>query len=175
MLIPITRIQKNKNKISKNEFNITKMLLDSLDVEFESDYSMTKDYSPLLCGDRILSYTEFYNNIDSIPKENVIFRPLKNERHSNILIEMFEESIENISMDKIEITEYLNKHGKKRYSGYIISHGHILKDSKITSAPSIPILKTSIVARTLLNKNDYEEYTKYLRKFLTDQKDDKHA
>ena len=41
MLIKITRKRKN-NKITKNEFDITKMILDAFNYKYESDYYYKK-------------------------------------------------------------------------------------------------------------------------------------
>lgn len=170
MLIKITRKRKN-NKITKNEFDITKMILDAFNCEYESDYSITIENAPLLYSDRVIAFPEHYSYINSdLNKDMILFRPLKNERHSNILIDMFEDYFMSEPMDSLEINEFLNDKNKKRYTGHIIVNGKLLKRSYIKSSPTIPVLKTSIIAKLLFNKDDYYKYKDKLNSFLYEQK-----
>ena len=170
-LIKLTRIRK-QNKFPKEEFQITKKLLDTLDIEYETDLTISKDCAPIFCGDRELTFPEYYSYIDTIPKEKLIFRPLKNERHSNILIEMFEESELMIPFDRIEIREFENENGKKRFSGYAVKGSQKIKKSSVKSSPSIPILKCTIIAKLMYDKKDYLEYRDMLALLLYSQKVD---
>lgn len=167
-LIRITRIKK-PNAYSKEEFSLTKKLLDALDVEYESDLTISKNCLPILCGDRELTFPEHYVYMDSIQKDKLIFRPLKNERHANIIIDMFEESSK-IDFDRIEIREFLNDNDKKRYSGYAIKGSEKVKKSTVKSSPSIPILKCTIIAKLIFDKKQYLEFRDMLAMFLYTQK-----
>lgn len=172
MLIKITRRRK-PNKVSKAEFQITKLVLDYFDTEYEEDFSINVDESPLWCGEKLVAFPEHYSYINSeIPKDMVLFRPLKNERHSNILIDMFEDVAMNMPMDSLEINEFLNDNGKKRFTGYMIVGRKKVKESVIKSSPSIPILKTSIIAKLLFSRDDYETYKTLLKDFLYEQRGD---
>lgn len=170
-LIHIHR-KRNKNKIDKNEFNISKMLLDYFEADYGDDFEITYNYSPIYCGEKILAYTEHFSDINSdlIPKDKSIFRPLINERHANILIEMFEELGLN-DLYCINIEEFINKNGKKKYRGYFVdSKDNIIKSTYIKSSSTIPILKTSMVAKAIFNDNDFYLYRSYLKDFLYHEK-----
>ena len=172
MLIKITR-RKKQNKVSKSEFEITKLFLDYFESEYESDYSVTIDNSIIWCGDKVIAFPEHYSYINSdIPKDMALFRPLKNERHSNILIDMFEDLAMNVPMNSIEINEFINDNGKKRYNGHMTVYHKVVKESVIRSSPSIPILKTSIIAKVLFSKEDYSLYKTLLKQYLSEQKGD---
>ena len=173
MLIKITRKKKN-NRYPESEFNVTKYLLDGFGIDYESDLSISLNLIAIYCGDRNLYFPEHYSYVNNIISDNnIIFRPLKNERHSNILIDMFEELDSNAY--QLEITEFLNKNNKKRYKGYFICDGNIVKNSIIKSSPSIPILKTSIVAKMVLNDNEFNKYIELLKIYLAEQKGDKNV
>lgn len=169
MLIKLTRIR--KPKFSKNEFQITKMLLDALYVEYESDFSITIDSAPIYCGEKELNFPEHYSYINDFSKDRLIFRPLKNERHANILIEMFEESEINVNFDRIEINEYLNDNNKKRFKGYMIYKNDEVPNTNIKGSPSIAILKSTIIAKVLLSKKEYNKFKELLTAYLIEQKE----
>lgn len=173
MLIKLTRIR--KPKFSKYEFLMTKMLLDALYVEYESDFSITIDSAPIYCGEKEFSFPEHYSYINDFSKDRLIFRPLKNERHSNILIEMFEESDMSINFDKIEINEYLNNNNKRRFKGYMIYKNDPIPNTDIKGSPSIAILKCTIIAKILLSKNEYIKFKELLSNYLNEQKESTHA
>lgn len=169
----LVRISKRKksNRIPKSEFRLTSQLLYVFDTEIDDDYSILKDYVPLTCGDKELAYSEHYPSLSTeIPKNKVIFRPIKNERHSNILIEMFEELNESL-VERLEVEEYLNKNGKKRYSGYFVCKNNNRKDSKlydteVKGLPSISALKTAIVAKAMLSDDEYDEFIETLKELV---------
>ena len=169
MLVKLTRIR--KPKFSKNEFLITKMLLDALYVEYESDFSITIDSAPIYCGEKELNFPEHYSYINDFSKDRLIFRPLKNERHANILIEMFEESEMNLNFDRIEINEYLNDNNKKRFKGYMIHKNEAIPNTNVKGSPSIAILKSTIIAKVLLSKKEYSKYKELLTSYLIEQKE----
>lgn len=162
MPIRISKRKKN-NRISKSEFELTSQLLDAFEAEIDDEYKIIVDYVPLCCADKELAFSEHYSNLNTeIPKDKMLFRPLRNERHSNILIEMFEQLNENI-IERLEIEEYLNKNNKKRYSGYFIGKNIYGKDERIEKSyvkniPSVPCLKAAIVAKCMLEDNEYEEF-----------------
>ena len=169
MLIKLTRIR--KPKFSKYEFQITKMLLDSLYVEYESDFSITIDSAPIYCGEKEFSFPEHYSYINDFSKDKLIFRPLKNERHANILIEMFEESEINLNFDRIEINEYLNDNNKKRFKGCMIYKNDPIPNTNVKGSPSIAILKSTIIAKILLSKKQYSDFKELLTNYLMEQKE----
>lgn len=169
MLVKLTRIR--KPKFSKNEFLMTKMLLDALYVEYESDFSISINSAPVYCGEKEFSFPEHYSYINDFSKDRLIFRPFKNERHSNILIEMFEESDMSINFDRIEINEYLNHNNKRRFKGYVIYKNNELPNTNVKGSPSIAILKCTIIAKLLLNKKDYITFKDLLSNYLIEQKE----
>ena len=171
MKIKLTRIPPKIFKVSENEFNITRMFLDAFDIDCENDYSLTYNYLSLTCGDKLLAYTERYNQLKNIPTNMMIFRPLKNEKHANTIIDMFDD-LNLIESDNIEIREF-SKNGKKKYSGYLKHGNKIIEESIIKSSPTIPILKTSVIAKTLFDEETYDEYRHNLYGFLTNNKSHK--
>ena len=170
-LIRISKRRRN-NKIPKSEFKITSQLLYCFDAEIDEGYNIIVNYIPLTCGDKELAYSEHYSSLNTeIPKNKMIFRPIKNERHSNILIEMFEQSLIDISIERLEIEEYVNKNGKKRYSGYFVCKNNYNKDSIMTNTevkglPSIAALKTAIVAKAMLDENDFYDFMTLLKELV---------
>lgn len=165
--IKLTRIP-TKKKIDEFEFNITKLLIDALGIDYESDYLISFDDAPIICGDKYLAFTEHYKHINRIPKDLAIFRPIRNEKHANIIIDMFDE-LDLIEADNIEVTEFM-KGNKKKFSGYLKNGNEIIEESFVKSAPSIPILKISIIAKILFDDNDYDEYIKNLTSYLNRKK-----
>lgn len=163
--IKLTRITPKQFKISQQEFNITKLLIDALGIEFDTGYMLSFDDAPIICGDRYLAYTEHYKFLEKIPKDMAIFRPIKNEKHANIIIDMFDE-LNIIDSDTMEVTEVTKPNGKKKFSGYLKCGGRIIEESKVKSAPSITILKISIIAKLLFDDNVYDEYMKNLTEYL---------
>ena len=173
-LIKVTRI-KNTQKMTKTEFIITKAILDALDAEYDSDHSILLESSYYYCGDKVIALPEHYTYVnDELDKDLILFRPLRNERHSNILIDMFEELKMSVPMDRLEINEYLNKNDKVRYSGYIIVNGNKMPNSYVKGSPSIPILKTSIIAQVLFKEGysnySYEDFSNLITQYLNEQK-----
>lgn len=165
--IKLTRIP-TKKKIDESEFNITKLLIDALGVDYESNYLISFDDAPIICGDKYLAFTEQYKYIDRIPKDLAIFRPIRNEKHANIIIDMFDE-LELIDADNIEVTEFI-KGNKKKFSGYLKNGNEMIEESFVKSAPSIPILKISIIAKILFDDDEYNSYIKNLTTFLNRKK-----
>ena len=170
-LIQIHR-KKHKIKIDKSEFKLTQLLLKYLDIEYDDEFAITLNYAPIYCGEKTLAYTEHYSDINSeIPKDKVIFRPLISERHANILIEMFEDLGLN-DLYCIKIEEFINKNDKKKYRGYFLDkYNNIIDSTYIKSSPTIPILKSSIVAKSLFSKDDFLLYKEYLKDFLYNEQE----
>lgn len=164
-LIKLTRIPPKKPKISISEFNITTLFINEFELDYESDFSLSYKYLPLTCGDRTLGYAEKYEMIDLVPKEFSLFRPLKNDKHANLIIEMFDD-LNLIRSDNLEIKEFM-KNGRKKYSGYLLNGTKVLKRSIVKIAPSIPILKVSIIASIMLDHETYEYYYKNLINYLS--------
>lgn len=163
-LIKLTRIHTKPFEINQYEFNITKLLIDTLGIEYESDYLISFDNVPIVCGDKYLAYTEQYNYLRKIPKELAIFRPIKNEKHANIVIDMFDE-LNIIDSDSMEVKEFI-KGNKKKFSGYLKSGNKIIEESFVKSAPTIPILKVSIIANVLFDDDEYHEFRSNLSSYL---------
>lgn len=153
--------------ISRSEFEITKMLLDVLDADIEYDNSIIYQYAPITMNDRIFVYAERYFDLDKVSKmENtILFRPLKSDKHANILIRMFED-LDLIDFDSLEIIENVLDNGRIKYSGYLKKGDKIIQGSYIKTAPSISILKVSIIANLLMNSEEYNKYYKYLLEYL---------
>ena len=163
-LIKLTRISPRNFKINKYEFNITKLLINALGIEYEPNYLISFDDSLIVCGDRYIAFTEQYKYLNNIPKDLTIFRPIKNEKHANIIIDMFDE-LNIIDSDNMEVTEFI-KGNKKKYSGYLRKGNTKIEESFVKSAPSIPILKVSIIANILFDEDEYNEYRENLSKYL---------
>lgn len=160
----MTRITPKQFKINEFEFNITKLLINALGIEFESGFLLSFDDAPIICGDRYIAYTEYYKFLNRIPKDLAIFRPIRNEKHANIIIDMFDD-LDIIESDNIEVTEFM-KGTKKKYSGYLKCGNKKIDESFVKSAPSIPILKVSIIAKMLFDDYEYKQYKENLMKFL---------
>lgn len=160
----LTRITPKQFKVNEFEFNITKLLIDALGIEYESGYLLSFDDAPIICGDRYIAYTEQYKFLDRIPRDLAIFRPIRNEKHANIIIDMFDE-LNLIDSDNMEVTEFM-KGNKKKYSGYLKCGNKMIEESFVKSAPSIPILKVSIIANILFDDDEYQEYKDNLVNFL---------
>jgi len=158
--------------MSKNEFDITNKLLNYLGVEFESDSTITLEYVQITCGNHILSFPEKYNTLETMGREHHLFRPLKSEKHANMLIDMFEESYPS-NIDALEISEkpatskkQLYELGPILYSGFLISKSMKIGASEILDIPSIPALKCAIVAKMLLPDYEHEIFNTKLSDFL---------
>ena len=155
---------KSRNKISKSEFIITNLFINYLELELDSDYTLSFMLLPLICNDKQLGYTENYMFIKNIPSSLALFRPIKNEKHANLIIDMFDD-LNIIDFDSLEIKEFM-KNDKKKYSGYLKKNNIIVEGSEVPSAPSIPILKLSIVAQLLFDSDDYMTYYDNLIQYL---------
>ena len=112
MPILIGKRRSPRFKISEYEFNITKLILDAFDIDIESDFQLTYNYNPIMISGQPVYYTDQYAALPGISKDLNIFRPLKNDKHANILIDMFEE-LDIIEIDNLTILEYENKYGRK--------------------------------------------------------------
>lgn len=156
--------QKKPTYISEYEFKITKMLLDALCIDCESDYTITYNSCPLWSGSKLIGYTERYSSIPDVPKELSLFRPLRFEKHANILIDMFTDS-EEIPVDALEIQEYI-ENDRKFYKGYFVYKGTPIENGTIEKARTPSVLKTSVVAKLLLDDMEYLEFTELLKKYF---------
>ena len=163
-LIKLTRIHSKPFEVREYEFNITKLLINALGIEYDSNYLISFNDMPILCGDRYLAFTEQYKYLRKIPKDLSIFRPIKNEKHANIVIDMFDE-LNIIDSDSVEIVEFM-KNNKKKYSGYLKHGNKIIDESIVKSAPSVPILKISIIANVLFDDDEYTKYRDNLSNYL---------
>ncbi len=151
-------------KVNKYEFNITTMLIQNLDIEYESDYTISYDNTTIECCDRFLGYSENYYALQDIPPEIAIFRPIKNEKHANIIIDMLEYS-GFIDFTYLEVRESIINN-KKKFSGWLTKNHEIIDGTYVKSAPSVPILKTSIAAKILFDDIDMSKYMENLINFL---------
>lgn len=168
MYIHVTRIIPKKNKISEIEFNMTKQFIQLLEMYCDNDYTIHNDNelcdAPLSCKTKLLGFCERYESLSNIPKDMVIFRPFKNEKHANIIIELFED-LNYIEFDSLEINDY-EKDGRLKYSGWLVKDGKIIDGSYIKTAPSLPILKMSILASLLMEPDEHKQYINNLMLFL---------
>lgn len=151
-------------KICYNEFIITNLFIQCLDLECFDNFIIHKDFIPISCGEKYVCYSDIYHMLKYIPQEYQTFRPLKHEKHANIIIDMFER-LDIIDMDSVEIME-VNIDGKKKYSGYMQRNGKMIKNSYVKQAPTIPILKCSIVANMLFDKYDYAIFRENLSEYF---------
>lgn len=156
---------RHSKRMSKSEYNVIKFLLDELGVEYESDGTMTLNYSTITCGGKPVYFPEYYSSLDTIPKEKMLFKPISNERHTNSIIGMFEDE-KLIKYDSLEITDFQTDSGKTRYRGHAIYHKNIIKHSTINSAPNVPIAKISILVK-LLNKEAYNTYKPLITEYIS--------
>ena len=168
----IKKRKQNLLGINRYEFDITNTLIGLFDIDYESDFSLSYENSPIYIGGKLLGYCQDFDDINKIPiKEISVFRPLRNDRHADILIKMFED-LDIIDIDSLEIKEYDTDKGK-RYSGSFKKNNSIIDGTLIKSSPSIPILKISIVANMLLDENEYKIYYNNLLKYLSSGKNRK--
>ena len=166
MYIKMTRIRRRKSKISEAEFELTSQFLHMLDLDVDSDFTIYSDLylDPLMCGSKYLGFAERFSSISKIPKELAIFRPFRNEKHANIIIELFEE-FNYIDFDTLEINDY-EKDGKIKYSGWLTKDGQVVEGSYIKTSPSAAILKMSIIAALMMDADEHKQYMENLMTFL---------
>lgn len=151
-------------KISPNEFIITNLFINNLDLECFDNFIIHKDFIPLMCGEKYLCYSDIYHMLKYIPQSEAIFRPLKHEKHANIIIDMFD-ALDLIDMDGLEVEERIIDN-KKKYCGYIKKNGKIIKKSYVHHAPTIPIVKCSVIANVLFDKYDYDIFKSNLMEYF---------
>lgn len=151
-------------KVNPNEFNITNLFIDCLELECGDDFIIYDGLRPLICGEKYLCYTDTYWALKYIPLEDAIFRPLKYEKHANIIIDMFDR-LDIIDMDSLEVEEKIIN-GKKKYCGYMKKNGKIVNGSYVKHAPTIPILKCSVIAKMLFDDCDYDIFKSNLMGYL---------
>lgn len=152
-----------KFKVSEYEFILTKLLLDNLYVDFEPDYELSFNCNPLSYNGSLLHFAERYLSLMNIPNDETIFRPLKSDKHANVLIDMFEQ-LELIETDGLTIMEY-EENGNKLYKGYFTNNCKKIDKSYTYNAQSIPILKSFMVAKLLLDSDDYNIFINNLMQF----------
>lgn len=160
MPIIIKSRRKFKFKISEIEFKLTKLLLDNLDIDYESDYTLSFNYLPIIYNNSPLCFAERYISLLNIPNNKVIFRPIKNDKHANILIDMFDR-LGIINSDNLIILS----DGDNAYKGYFTYNGKKIEKSYTYNAPTIPILKSFMVAKLLLDSDDYNIFLNNLLEY----------
>lgn len=169
MPIYIAPRKKFKFKITETEFILTKLLLDNLYVDFEPEYKLSFNCNIVSYNGTPLHYSERYASLSNIPNDLTIFRPLKNDKHANVLIDMFEQSniIETTSLVIKETGINLSSmtRDEKTYEGYFTNNGHTINKSFTYNAPTIPILKSFIIGKMILNKEDYNIFISNLMEY----------
>lgn len=163
MKIYIAPRKKHRFKISKNEFILTKLLIDNLYIDFESNYELTSNCVTLSYNNVPLHFAESYIALVNIPNDKIIFRPLKNDKHANILIDMFEQ-LNIIKTDSLTILED-DYNESKTYKGYFTYNGKKIDKSYTYNAPTIPVLKSFMIAKLILDFDDYNIFLNNLIEF----------
>lgn len=156
--------RKNKYKISETEFTLTKLLLDNLYVDVESNYELSFNYVTLSYNTVPLHFAETYNSLMNMPSNKTVFRPLKNDKHANILIDMFEQ-LNIIKTDSLTILESVDENDVKTYKGYFTYNGKKVDKSYTYNAPTTPVLKCFMIAKLILDSYDYDIFISNLIEF----------
>ena len=164
MLINIKPRKKYKFKVSESEFIMTKLLLENLYVDFEDDYQLSFNYGLISYNNSLLHFPERYNSFANIPNNCTLFRPLKNDKHANILIDMFEQ-LNIIDTDSLTILENINDKNIKTYQGYFTYKGKKVDKSYTYNAPTIAVLKSFMIAKLILDTDDYDTFMSNLMVF----------
>lgn len=164
MNIVINSRKKNRFKISETEFILTKLLLDNLSVDVESNYELSFNYITLSYNGSPLHFAETYNSLMNIPNNKTIFRPLKNDKHANILIDMFEQ-LDIIKTDSLTILEDIDQNEIKTYKGYFTYNGKKIGKSYTYNAPTTTVLKSFMIAKLILDSYDYDIFISNLIEF----------
>lgn len=153
------KTQYNKPKMNKSEFLLTHTLLDLMDIEFEDDYTLTHDYTVLTYNGKHISLPDNYTYMSMIPKDKILFRPFKSDKHANIIIDMFDDIFDK-QLDSFEIIQNENK----LYNGYFLVDGKKLLDSEVENIKKISILKCMCVAKLLMDDEDFSDFIETLEK-----------
>lgn len=164
MNIVIASRRKNRFKISETEFILTKLLLDNLYVDVESNYELSFNCITLSYNGTPLHFAETYNSLMNIPNSKVIFRPLKNDKHANILIDMFEQ-LDIIKTNSLTILESVDQDEIRSYKGYFTYNGKKIDKSYTYNAPTTAVLKSFMIAKLILDSYDYEIFLSNLIEF----------
>ena len=151
------------HKIPEYEYNMTSMLINALDIEYERDMRLSYNYIIMYLGQRDLLFPRQYVDLDKIPKGSLIFRPFKNERHANLLVDIFDEEYDLTDSLTIEEEE---RNDRKLYSGYFTKDGVKINKSYVYKCPSPAFLKSYMVAKMVLDKNEYIDFSTNLKLLL---------
>lgn len=148
-------------KITEPEFIMTSLLLSNLYVDVECDSTLTfypDDYGhQVTFKNDILAFSDTYTGLADISDDKVIFRPLKYDKYANIIISMFEE-LNIIDTDMLNIINENPKSPKSTFKGFFTYKGQTINRSFSYNAPNIPVLKCLIIAKLILDENDYNTY-----------------
>lgn len=172
MTVLLHRIRDEKDRINIYEYNISKMFIYYLELDIEMNGLLTKYSAFIQCGDKLLSYHEKLKSVNNLFGDNSIsiFRPLKLEKHTNLIIDMFDE-LYAIDFESLDIYESTNPNtGKRYYYGGLSRRGLSIEKSFVNSAPSIPILKSCVIVNMVFNDDDKAEFYTNLNNFLRNNK-----
>jgi hypothetical protein len=150
-----------KVRMHREEYEAVRQLLNSLDVEFEDDYTLSHNYRQICQNNQPLYFPDNYGCLPFLEKGQTLFRPLQSERHSNIIIDMFEDLFpKEIDCFEIQITG----DDTLSYTGYFTSDGTKLEDSEVIGMSSIQSLKCACVAKMIMTESEFEEFMEKLQK-----------
>lgn len=156
--------KKYKPKLSQNEYIMTKLLIDNLYIDYELDYKLSFNYNLIIYNDTFLHFPERYSLLGNMPNSYTLFRPLKSDKHANILIDMFDQ-LDIIKTDSLTILESNDDNGNKTYRGYFTYKGKKVDKSYTYNAPTTAILKSFMVAKLILDSDDYDIFINNLMSF----------
>ena len=144
---------KNKGYLHIVEYDLTKKILDRLDVDIEDDFELVQGILPLYYKDKTLILPS-YDKCINYMSEEVIFRPFTNINHANYLINLVSDA------KKCEILfEY--KDGKDNTLDGTLKV-HLLKKKKDCTVnffgiKNQSVLMTLLIMKQLLNKEDFKD------------------
>jgi hypothetical protein len=144
--------KKKHKKMTKLEYDITKSIIDILDIDTDSDYSLFFGVSYLEAKKKQLAFPSQYISVNRLTQEQALFRPLKVEKHANLVIEMFE-ALTDMHTDHYEVSD---DDGINR--GFFVANGKKLKDTEVFNLDTSSLLKTSSVMKIMMDNDDFKEY-----------------
>ena len=159
--------QSIKKGVSRLEYDIIKFLIDYMGIDIDDDYTILDNYIPVKLKKRYISFPHFYMSIKFLERDQEMFRPLKHETHANFIIEMFIKSYDN----PVDCFEY-EESEVSGFNGWLVSNGKKIHDSMVFNMPTVSLVKTVCIARTLMTKEDYKFFMSKIMYFISESSGD---
>jgi len=149
---------KKKGFVHIKEYDLTKMILDRLDIDIEDDYVMINGIEPLQYKDKPLILPD-YKDYMAYMNRGVVFRPFSNLSHAQYLINMFSD-INSCTV----IFEYMNSERVKKdedvklYDGVLVisdDEKKMRRRMTFRGVRNISVLMTATVMKSIM---DYDAF-----------------